>query len=248
VSAPGGLQEDGGYVLLEEWFSYSDDFAAEWDESEHPRHPEGSERGGEFAPKDGSAYAGLEEAMAASLKRIEEKIRKERIEYFSALDEHGIPVLANTSHDFPGKRGTANSVTFSKDEVATMKRFANRGDLIATHNHPAGVSFSEADIALASTVGAKEMRATGMLPDAGGPVTYRAIRPKSGWPDRKKIEDAFSNSNSLVWSQYPTWKRWGVGVRSEAEANVAFSQELAARALKELDIEYVQSVKRKGAL
>lgn len=100
-----------------------------------------------------------------SLLEAEDAIRRRRVEHIGAYTPSG--ELLHTGV------GTAAAVPVPTDLRATMLK---RGDVILTHNHPNNSPFSTADITLAITYNAKEIRAC--LPTGGAWVLRR---PRGGW-------------------------------------------------------------------
>ena len=87
-----------------------------------------------------------EEAIAKSVKKIEDKIRNDKVETAALVGSDG-EVLFDKSD------GLAGYVYFTKEETAMMK------DSVLTHNHPKGTTFSDDDIVTAFSYGLKTIRA-----------------------------------------------------------------------------------------
>lgn len=72
------------------------------------------------------------------------------------------------------KKGDASSVEFTPEEMAQL------GGAVLTHNHPAGNSFSDQDLAFAASADLAEMRVACGSHD-GRARLYRLLRPENGW-------------------------------------------------------------------
>lgn len=84
----------------------------------------------------------------ASLKDFEDSIRNQSFETAGVYDEDGNLILK--------KDGDKNSIYFTEEELMLMR---SNKDVVFTHNHPKGYSFSKADIILAYKNNLREMRA-----------------------------------------------------------------------------------------
>lgn len=135
-----------------------DDEAIEyaWDELKHPRHEKGDERGGEFAPKEGAA-------VHKSISAAESKLVNQGREHLVAFSPDGKELLR--------VKGGKNSVSIDIDEGSKLPK-----NVIVTHNHPNGMSFSPDDFAFAALHDVAQMR---VVTDSG---TFSLRRPGAGWP------------------------------------------------------------------
>lgn len=125
-----------------------------WNEAEHPRHPEGSTKGGQFAPKDGAGEA----ARSAAGVKTHEKARQETFQEFHqwTLDmaeeegdhpsglTHEEAWMLSPEGEKLGNPGESHpngfKVGFTQREISQMK-----GQWMI-HNHPLPSTFSGADL------------------------------------------------------------------------------------------------------
>jgi len=107
-------------------------------------------------------YVGLPQPQAEALHAIETRIAEEAVERVVAVDALGQLIVDEV--------GTENGV----DIGPHLNRMR---DLVVTHNHPSGASFSPEDFAnFGALANSAEFRAVG----PGG--LYRMTRPPDGWP------------------------------------------------------------------
>lgn len=105
------------------------------------------------------------ERVVVELRTHETRLARRRAsEKLVALDAAGNVVLEKT--------GGRSSVTITGEQMRRLK------DSVLTHNHPVGLSFSNADIATTVKADLREIRAVGV----GQPYTYSLKRPEGGWP------------------------------------------------------------------
>ena len=129
---------------------------------------------------------GLNRQEAFRINQLESKIRNRKTEKGYIVDANG-NIIAETVN------GTAHKAKFYNRDLAKSE------NAILTHNHPTegadsglygtlagriGLPFSEQDLKVAAEFNLKEVRA------ATPTYTYSIRRPKGGWGDKKKIEEA----------------------------------------------------------
>jgi hypothetical protein len=121
-----------------------------WDESQHPRHPSGTDQGGEFAPSGSVNEDGL--------NRIMEADRERGIEHAILYDKDGNLLFE--------KDGESTMVEFTDAEAAMM------AGGVLVHNHPNGSSLSAQDLVMQNRSGLSEIVA---VTSDGGIYTGRVL-------------------------------------------------------------------------
>lgn len=106
----------------------------------------------------GATERGFSKALASSIVAHEKSIMGNNYETLKVFDENG-----NVTYE---KVGGPNSVAYHGLKTVNM---------VVTHNHPNGSSFSGADLKNAVNMNQKEIRATGK------DFTFSMKRPATGW-------------------------------------------------------------------
>lgn len=158
----------------------------------HPYYTEaypGAEKATEKIIDKRRLKTAFDEKVTMQVTRIEDEIRmNKKFETAVAVDKGGNIIL--------DKRGAKYSVSFTRDEVKSIK------DCIFTHNHPRGWgyaadrighignSFSIADIKTAIVADVAEMRAVTPL------YTFSMKRPEGGWGVKPDTLQDYANRKS----------------------------------------------------
>lgn len=148
------------------------------------------------------ARVSVNDSELKTLENYERSIRKQNYESASIVDKDGSVLLQ--------VRGGENYVSFSDDEAEMM-----RGKIV-THNHPSSSPFSDADIAMLSAHGVKQIRAIGR----DGTLYTLSIDPKSRFT-RMTYEDvynAISHINDNVYAEFYGLINAGKMTYQEAES------------------------------
>jgi hypothetical protein len=141
-----------------------------WDESQHPRHPTGTDQGGEFAPA-GTGGSVNEDG----LNRIMEADRERGVEHAILYDKDGNVLLE--------KDGEATMVEFTDTEAAMM----SGGVLV--HNHHNGSSLSAQDLVMQNRSGLSEITA---VTSDGGIYTGRVLMAERDLVNGYNAADRFT--------------------------------------------------------
>lgn len=155
-----------------------------WDESLHPRHPEGSAQGGQFAPKGGTSEAARSGAGLKTHKAArEEQYRKFHERTLEAAKTHGREELnyemgwgiTPEGEDLGAVGQARGNLQLSLALYDTDRMEGN----FLIHNHPGlAVGFSRADLFLAAKHDMKGIVAT--VPD--GAYVLEINRPADAGP------------------------------------------------------------------
>jgi hypothetical protein len=171
------------------WAAYA---GRDWDESEHPRHPAGSPKGGEFASKyDAKELALLQRAVSSGNTN----------EFGELYDEEGKLVLA--------KRGGRTAIVWKESML--------QRDYTLLHTHPNGGTLSPSDIRVAYQWGLREIRAVGI--EDGRAVSYRLQTAGRGLPVGVTIDQLAKAIQTEARARYIDWEAQAPAkVRSDWEA------------------------------
>lgn len=155
-------------------------------EEDHPRSEDGKfadKSGGKASSKPSSSTPSAAPKSKDSSPRIRElKIREKALAYVKVREESH--VVDADGKVLLSKKGEADYISFTEEEVANFK------GATLTHNHPAGASFSEEDMALLLNTELAEIRAVGFV--GSTQYLYRFV------PD--DTVRAEINNNPLVYS------------------------------------------------
>jgi hypothetical protein len=112
---------------------------------------------------------------------FEERVREERVEHAIVVDESGNVLFE--------KKGTKKSVTFDPEEMGKIKNGTN---VVLSHNHPGGSSFSKQDIMLSARNNISEIRVI------TSSELFVMRRPAIGWPDAGRLEGLIKGQRGRV--------------------------------------------------
>jgi hypothetical protein len=160
-----------------------------------------------------------EKLISAALQAHEEVLAK-RIdtEKLIALDAQGKAVLERS--------GDQNSVAIFNSDKPLLK------DMVLTHNHPMGRSFSEADLRTTQEVDLAELRAVGV----GQPYTYVLKRPATGWP--VNMAERYGKISKQLEAEFALKVKRGEIAAETAEQ--IFAHGIMTRLAAELKLDYEQ--------
>lgn len=172
----------------------------------------------------GSGIKGHTTAKDFAHKRIEgfeSFVKNKKIENCLLVDEKGSVVLS--------KMGDENHINFTLDEVAKVKKAKN---VIFTHNHPSGNSFSIEDVSFAVENFVKEIRCVGSR--------YTHVMTVKEGLSIKELVPVYNRNMEAVY--YELIKKMEDKEISTKEANIAFHHktwEFVASQLSELTYERI---------
>lgn len=142
--------------------------------------------------------------------------------------EAALVVSGRTGEVIMERQGTARQVGFNGLDMILL---TNR-DVVFTHNHPPGWSFSAADICMAREMNAAQMRCSGKDFVTGEPVIYSVDRPPGGWWSEKE-ENQFLREFQIVQRAQRDYIDGKVksGEWTERQANYYFFHKVWSEAL-----------------
>lgn len=126
-------------------------------------------------------------ARAAAVQ-IEDLVRGEKNEFGAFIGQDGAVLLR--------RAGQPDKVSYFEDELLQM-----RGATF-THNHPGGLSFSVADVRIASFAGLSELRAV-------APHYRHMMAPKGRWPAEADIKQAYAHELAAAQRDVDTMVKSG---------------------------------------
>jgi hypothetical protein len=184
--------------------------------------------------KDGRrvVVSGSEHRSSDVTLRAETTLRSKERKICDDDKETGIFVGRDGKVAF-SKGGEEHLVNYTAAEIRSLKEL---DDLVMTHNHPSGRSFSREDLEFAAIVNLAEVRAIGRDSITGRRYIHRIPRPENGWPSKTELGRAIGKADSKVKDSF--CRQIGSGEMTIREANLYHWHNVWKSAAHELGLNY----------